>query len=236
MQNIRPSWPPPSRPSHAPGGIVAGAAITTRAEPASRAPVFVCFCRKAASFRASAGSPVASIATANSPAFAAPASPMAKVATGMPLGIWTIDSSESSPRRYFDGTGTPSTGTVVLAASMPGRCAAPPAPAMIARSPRGSASSAYSNMSSGIRCADRTRVSNGTPKASSCAAACFITSQSLSLPMTTPTCGDLFRCAIGPPRCRPARVRRRLASVTILARRPRTRGADGRSQRDLFAR
>ena len=33
-------------------------------------------------------------------------------------------------------TGTPSTGTVVLAASIPGRWAAPPAPAMIARSPR----------------------------------------------------------------------------------------------------
>ena len=32
-------------------------------------------------------------------------------------------------------TGTPSTGTVVLAASMPGRWAAPPAPAMIARQP-----------------------------------------------------------------------------------------------------
>jgi hypothetical protein len=32
-------------------------------------------------------------------------------------------------------TGTPSTGTVVFAASMPGRCAAPPAPAMIALNP-----------------------------------------------------------------------------------------------------
>jgi hypothetical protein len=31
------------------------------------------------------------MATANSPAFAAPASPMANVATGMPFGIWTIE-------------------------------------------------------------------------------------------------------------------------------------------------
>lgn len=37
----------------------------------------------------------AKIDTANKPAFAAPASPIAKVATGMPLGICTIDSNES---------------------------------------------------------------------------------------------------------------------------------------------
>ena len=72
----------------------------------------------------------------------APASPMANVATGMPAGICTIDSSESSPPRCRLGTGTPSTGTIVLAASIPGRWAAPPAPAMIARSPRPAASSA----------------------------------------------------------------------------------------------
>src|SRR5487761_2177595 len=115
----------------------------------------VCFWRNAASFLASDGSAAARTATANSAAFAAPASPIANVATGMPLGICTIDSSESSPRRYLDGTGTPRTGTRVFDASMPGRWAAPPAPAMIARRPRGPASSAYSNMSSGIRCADR---------------------------------------------------------------------------------
>ena len=38
----------------------------------------------------SAGSPTASIATANSAALAAPALPIAKVATGTPLGIWTM--------------------------------------------------------------------------------------------------------------------------------------------------
>jgi hypothetical protein len=61
---------------------------------------------------------------------------------GTPAGICTIDSSESCPLRWRDATGTPSTGTIVFADSMPGRCAAPPAPAMIARSPRPSAASA----------------------------------------------------------------------------------------------
>src|SRR5262249_31943699 len=104
---------------------------------------FVWFNRNAASFLAIPGSGPASIATAKKPALAAPASPIANVATGIPFGICTIERSESSPRRYFEGTGTPSTGTVVFAASTPARCAAPPAPAMMQRSPRGSASSAY---------------------------------------------------------------------------------------------
>ena len=50
---------------------------------------------------------------------------MANVATGIPLGIWTMLYSESMPWRCRLATGTPSTGTVVLAASIPGRCAAP---------------------------------------------------------------------------------------------------------------
>src|SRR5690606_26649708 len=102
----------------------------------------VCRARKPSRRSASAGSVVASVATTCSAALAAPASPIAKVATGMPRGICTIESRESSPRRYFDGTGTPSTGTVVFDAIMPGRCAAPPAPAMIARKPRSRACSA----------------------------------------------------------------------------------------------
>ena len=36
---------------------------------------------------------------------------MANVATGMPLGICTMECSESSPRKYLEGTGTPRTGT-----------------------------------------------------------------------------------------------------------------------------
>ena len=40
------------------------------------------------------------------------------------------------PFSALDSTGTPSTGRCVIDAAMPGRCAAPPAPAMITFSPR----------------------------------------------------------------------------------------------------
>ena len=59
----------------------------------------------------------------------------------------------------LDSTGTPSTGSIVLAAAMPGRWAAPPAPAISTSSPRASADPAYSNSRSGVRWADTTRVS-----------------------------------------------------------------------------
>ena len=52
------------------------------------------------------------------------------IATGTPAGICTIDSSESSPSRRSRGTGTPMTGSGVSDAVMPGRCAAPPTPAV----------------------------------------------------------------------------------------------------------
>src|SRR5581483_7846263 len=86
---------------------------------------------KATIFACSSGSDAPRIRAARSPALRA--LPMATVATGTPAGICTIDSSESIPSRYFSGTGTPITGSGVTAASMPGRCAAPPAPAMITR-------------------------------------------------------------------------------------------------------
>jgi len=86
----------------------------------------------------SSGSTAARIRTASRPALRAP--PTATVATGTPAGIWTIESSESRPSRFFSGTGTPITGSGVTAASMPGRWAAPPAPAMITASPRSAAS------------------------------------------------------------------------------------------------
>src|SRR5690606_12089851 len=134
-------------------------------------------------------------AAANRAALAAPALPMAKVATGIPAGICTIDSSESMPLSALLCTGTPSTGTLVLAASMPGRCAAPPAPAMIARRPREAAAAAYSNSTSGVRCADTSRTSWATPSCSSRAAACCIVSQSEREPMTIPTSGV---CPVAP--------------------------------------
>ena len=57
------------------------------------------------------------------------------VATGIPPGIWTIDSNESNPFRLLDSIGTPITGNVVMEATIPGKCAAPPAPAMIISKP-----------------------------------------------------------------------------------------------------
>src|SRR5256885_12912092 len=72
---------------------------------------------------------------------------------------------------------------------MPGRCAAPPAPAMMQCSPRSRAPSAYSNIASGVRCADTTFASWATPKSFSTRTACCMTSQSLSEPITTPTFG-----------------------------------------------
>ena len=63
------------------------------------------------------------------------------------------------PSRYFSGTGTPITGSGVTEASMPGRWAAPPAPAMITDSPRSAAERPYSSISSGIRCAETTSAS-----------------------------------------------------------------------------
>ena len=56
---------------------------------------------------------------------------VASVPTVTPAGIWTIDSRLSWPPSALDSTGTPKTGRGVSEAHMPGRCAAPPAPAMI---------------------------------------------------------------------------------------------------------
>src|ERR1019366_5386449 len=51
----------------------------------------VCRARNASSLPRKDSSAVASMATAKSAALAAPALPMAKVATGMPRGIWTME-------------------------------------------------------------------------------------------------------------------------------------------------
>ena len=115
------------------------------------------------------------------------APPTDTVATGTPAGICTIESSESIPSRYFSGTGTPITGSEVTDASIPGRCAAPPAPAISTRSPREAADRPYSTISSGIRCADTTSTSQATPSSSSATTAASMTGQSESDPMTTPT-------------------------------------------------
>ena len=49
---------------------------------------------------------------------------------GNTAGICTMDKSESSPESALLSTGTPRTGSDVIDAAIPGRCAAPPAPAM----------------------------------------------------------------------------------------------------------
>src|SRR2546430_17598271 len=58
---------------------------------------------------------------------------------------------------------------------------------MITRRPREAALCAYPIISSGVRCAETTRTSCDTPNSDSAPAAAFMTGQSESLPMITPT-------------------------------------------------
>src|SRR5918992_952899 len=58
-----------------------------------------------------------SMRAASNAALTAPALPIASVPTGTPPGICAIDSSESIPFRAADSTGTPRTGSAVLAAA-----------------------------------------------------------------------------------------------------------------------
>ncbi len=134
------------------------------------------------------------MATARRAAFWAPDLPMARVPTGTPPGICTIESSESIPFRAWLSTGTPRTGRIEWAATIPGRCAAPPAPAMITSRPRPSAVLAYSTIQSGVRWAETTTDSWGTAKRARVSAATDIVSQSEVLPMITPTRGALIAC------------------------------------------
>src|SRR5680860_1563256 len=52
---------------------------------------------------------------------------IAQMPTGTPAGIWAMDRRLSSPFSALLSMGTPSTGSSVIEAVMPGRCAAPPA-------------------------------------------------------------------------------------------------------------
>ena len=72
---------------------------------------------------------------------------------------------------------------------MPGRWAAPPAPAMITSTPRPSAPVANSAIQAGVRWAETTWRSWGTPNFSSTSTACCIVSQSDVEPMITATSG-----------------------------------------------
>ena len=117
----------------------------------------------------------------------APASPMASVPTGTPAGIWTMERRLSWPDSAFEGTGTPNTGSVVKAAVMPGRCAAPPAPAMMTLNPEVFAPLAKATSRSGVRWAETISASYPTSRASSVSAARRITVQSDWLPMMMAT-------------------------------------------------
>ena len=135
--NIRPSWPPPSMPTVAPGRI-------TRAPGAvSSSTRSVWAARKASSRRGERRRPRAP----GSPRRRAPrcARRPRRWRTSRPARPPASARSRAASRApggAREVTGTPSTGSGVLAASMPGRWAAPPAPAMMHRRPRPRASSA----------------------------------------------------------------------------------------------
>mmetsp|Transcript_70786 Transcript_70786/g.140294 ORF Transcript_70786/g.140294 Transcript_70786/m.140294 type:complete len:271 (-) Transcript_70786:922-1734(-) len=131
-----------------------------------------------------------SMRTASRPALAA--FPIATVATGTPRGIWTMERRESLPDSAEDLTGTPMTGRGVRAATIPGRCAAPPAPAMTTCSPRDPACCAYSNSLAGVRCAETIVTSYATPNCSSTSHAARMQGRSESEPMITPTVAPVF--------------------------------------------
>ena len=118
------------------------------------------------SFFCRAGSVVARISTARRPALAAPAAPMASVPTGMPFGICTMESRESKPCSAVAAMGTPSTGRTV------GRDHA----GQVRRAARAGDDDAQAasdggvrviEEQSGVRCAETTRASCGTPNSRS---------------------------------------------------------------------
>jgi len=74
---------------------------------------------------------IAIIDAARSAAFIAPSSPIAKVPTGIPLGICTIERRLSNPFNFLLSIGTPKTGIEVIDEIIPAKWADPPAPAMI---------------------------------------------------------------------------------------------------------
>ena len=100
-----------------------------------------------------------------------------------------MECRESTPERARLCTGTPITGSVVSEATIPGRCAAPPAPATITRNPSCLAWRAKSTISSGVRWAESTRTSTLTPSSSRAETAGFRVGKSESLPMITATRG-----------------------------------------------
>jgi len=143
--------------------------------------------RKARRRVRSAGSCTARIAIASSAAFLAPGFPIARLPTGIPAGIWAMESNESNPFNALLSTGTPNTGSVVCAATMPGKWAAPPAPAIITSMPLRSAVSANVAIFLGVRCAEVISLIWPIPKSFRILAASCIVSQSDLLPIRIAT-------------------------------------------------
>mmetsp|Transcript_40210 Transcript_40210/g.85611 ORF Transcript_40210/g.85611 Transcript_40210/m.85611 type:complete len:217 (-) Transcript_40210:56-706(-) len=98
-------------------------------------------------------------------------------------------SSESCPLSVEVLIGTPITGRGVMAATMPGRWAAPPAPAITACRPRPAAEREYVMSFSGVRCALTMSTSWGIPNSFRILTASFIVGRSDWEPMMTPTSG-----------------------------------------------
>lgn len=104
-------------------------------------------------------------------------------------GICTILYKLSTPSSVLPLTGTPTTGSVTIAATIPGRCAAPPAPAIMTFNPLPLASFAKETIRSGVRCADTIVNSKGTLNERRISAAGFMTGRSESEPIIIATTG-----------------------------------------------
>src|SRR6202051_292417 len=99
--------------------------------------------------------------------------------------------------------GTPKTGNSVSEAVMPGRCAAPPAPAMMILNPAALAPLAKANSRSGVRCAETMCFSLVTPSALRVSAAWRMVSQSDWLPMMMATGAGMWSILSGIQKHRP---------------------------------
>src|SRR5262249_35634864 len=108
-------------------GTFLGSHLAAASSTGASATPSVWRARQASGALASLASDSARMDAASSAALMAPALPIASVPTGTPPGICTIDSRESMPFSAWLSTGTPSTGSGVMEAVMPGRWAAPPA-------------------------------------------------------------------------------------------------------------
>src|ERR1700730_1002183 len=177
---MRPNCPPPRTPIVAPGTSSNDTAQSSR--EGRSATALVCAARQAERRASIAGSAKARIAAASSAALIAPGLPYAQGPPGPPAGICTIEYNESCPPSAGVSMGTPKTGSAVSAAVMPGRWAAPPAPAMMILKPAALAPCANATSRSGVRCAETIRAAKPILSASRRAAAWRIVSQSDSLP------------------------------------------------------